>query len=135
MAADETAQEAPVPAATAREHAGNVGQDARRIEKWSVVWMLLTMAIWGWFAFLMLSDYGPEVSTYQGTRALCRGPLVEPSPQDRVCRGDDLRQWPALLGILALAFVATIVAAATTVYAKTLSRLASSDGAGAPPQA
>ncbi|QES51231.1 hypothetical protein DEJ50_28740 [Streptomyces venezuelae] len=100
-----------------------------------MVWMLLALAIWGWFVFLMLSDYGPEVSSYQGTQAVCRGPLIEPSPQDRVCRGDELRQWPALLGILALAFVATVAAAATMVYAKVLSRLAPNDGAGTRPQA
>ncbi|WP_159050686.1 hypothetical protein [Streptomyces sp. IMTB 1903] len=52
-----------------------------------------------------------------------QGPLVGPLSEDRSCR-DALREWPALLGILALAVIATVVAAATTVYAKVLSRLA-----------
>ncbi|WP_225835963.1 hypothetical protein [Streptomyces sp. NK08204] len=34
-----------------------------------------------------------------------------------------LPQWPALLGILALAVIPTIIAAATTVYEKLLHRL------------
>ncbi|MFG2335525.1 hypothetical protein [Streptomyces yangpuensis] len=85
--------------------------------------MLLALTIWGRFAFLMLADYGPEF----GDRARCRGPLVGPSSGDRLCR-DALREWPALLGILALAVVATVSAAATIVYAKVLSRLAHHDG-------
>lgn len=97
---------------------------------WSIVWMLLAMVIWGWFAFLMFADYGPDVPSYQGSRSLCQGPLVEPSPQDRVCRSDELRQWPALLSILALAVVATVTAAATMVYAKVLSRLAHGEASG-----
>ncbi|MEU3903988.1 hypothetical protein [Streptomyces goshikiensis] len=44
------------------------------------------------------------------------------------------RQWPALLGVLALAAVVTVVAAATTVYAKVLSRLAHHEPPGARPR-
>ncbi|MFJ3173813.1 hypothetical protein ACIPJK_23940 [Streptomyces roseus] len=88
----------------------------------------------GSFIFLMVADYGPEVSSYEGTRAACRGPFVDPSPQDRVCRGDELRQWPALLGILALASLVTVTAAATMVYAKVLSRLSRSAGTDPSPQ-
>ncbi|MFD4870023.1 hypothetical protein [Streptomyces sp. NPDC058412] len=102
---------------------------ARRIEAWSIAWMLLALAIWGWFAFLMLADYGPE----SGGKALCRAPLVEPSSKGLACR-DELRQWPALLGILAMAVIVTVTAAATIVYAKVLSHLAHRDGPGAGPQ-
>ncbi len=130
MAADETAPDGSVTADTAPERAGRMGRDAHRIETWSIVWMLLAMAIWGGFTFLMFADYGPEMPSSQGSRALCRGPLVEPSPQDRICRSDELRQWPALLGILALAAVATATAAATMTYAKVLSRLARSEASG-----
>ncbi|MFD6968734.1 hypothetical protein [Streptomyces sp. NPDC059979] len=91
--------------------------------------MLLSLVIWGWFAFLMLADYGPEF----GDRAICRGPVVDLSSEDFECR-DALRQWPALLGILALALMATVCAAATMVYAKVLSRLAHRDRPGVRPQ-
>ncbi|MER7467019.1 hypothetical protein [Streptomyces sp. NPDC097981] len=47
---------------------------------------------------------------------------------------DALRQWPALLGILALAVIVTVSAEATIVYAKVLSRLAHRDGPGVRPQ-
>ncbi|MFE2553470.1 hypothetical protein ACFXGI_33785 [Streptomyces sp. NPDC059355] len=133
MAADEAALEA-VPAGTAPGDTGKTGRDARRIEGWSIAWMLLALAVWGWFAFLMFADYGPEVPSYQGTRSLCRGPFFEPWPQERLCRSEELRQWPSLLGILALAAVATVTAAATTVYAKVLARLAQGEGSLAKPQ-
>lgn len=46
-----------------------------------------------------------------------------------------MREWPALLGILALAVLATVIAAATMVYAKVLSRLDRRDAPGEqPPQ-
>ncbi|MFI1154847.1 hypothetical protein [Streptomyces sp. NPDC020817] len=134
MAADETPLEGSVLADTAAEGAEKRARDARRIEGWSIVWMLLAMLIWGCFIVLMVADYGPEVSSYKGTRAVCQGPFVDPSPQDRVCRSDELRQWPALMGILALALVATVTAAATMVYAKVLARLAHSDGSGVRPR-
>ncbi|MFI5666192.1 hypothetical protein [Streptomyces sp. NPDC051704] len=133
MAVDGAGLEA-VPADTAPGGTGKTGRDARRIEGWSIAWMLLALAVWGWFVFLLLADYGPEVSSYQGSRSLCRGPFVDPSPQERVCRGDALRQWPSLLAILALAVVATVTAAATTVYAKVLARLAHSGGSRVNPQ-
>ncbi|WP_371588824.1 hypothetical protein [Streptomyces virginiae] len=134
MTADETPLEGSVLSGTAPEMAEKRARDARRIEGWSIVWMLLAMLIWGCFIFLMVADYGPEVSSYKGTHAVCQGPLGDPSPQDRDCRSDELRQWPALMGILALASLATVTAAATTVYAKVLSRLAHNDGAGVRPQ-
>ncbi|MEV7556462.1 hypothetical protein [Streptomyces sp. NPDC089795] len=133
MAADATVPEV-VPAGTAPGSGGKASRDASRVEGWSIAWMLLALALWGLFAFLMLADYGPEVTSYQGSRSLCRGPLVEPWPQERVCRSEELRQWPSLLGILALAVLATITAAATTVYAKVLTRLAHSEGSGVKPQ-
>ncbi|WP_189279177.1 hypothetical protein [Streptomyces atratus] len=49
--------------------------------------MLLALVIWGWFAFLLLADYGPEF----GDGALCRGPLVGPPSEVSLCR-DPLRQ-------------------------------------------
>lgn len=91
---------------------------AERVEKWSIAWMLLALVMWGVLLFLLLADYGPQIHSYDGTESLCRGPLIEPSPTNNECGHDELRQWPALLGILALAVVPTVVAAATTVYAK-----------------
>ncbi|MEU9378504.1 hypothetical protein AB0D94_32760 [Streptomyces sp. NPDC048255] len=44
MAADEAALEA-VSAGAAPGHAGKTGRDARRIEGWSIAWMLLAMVI------------------------------------------------------------------------------------------
>ncbi|WP_327732461.1 hypothetical protein OG749_45760 [Streptomyces nojiriensis] len=134
MEADETALEVSVLEGTAPERAEKRARDARRIEGWSIVWMLLAMLVWGCFIFLMVADYGPEVSSYKGAHAVCQGPLGDPSPQDRICRSDELRQWPALMGILALASLATVTAAATMVYAKVLARLAHSDGSGVRPQ-
>lgn len=133
--ADVAAQRAPDPAQAPKApqasqasaaRAEREHRRARRMEAWSIAWMLLALAIWGWFAFLMLADYGPEF----GGKAACRGPLVGPLSEDRQCR-DALRQWPALLGVLALATVATVSAAATIVYAKVLSRLADRDPAAA----
>ncbi|MFF3863609.1 hypothetical protein [Streptomyces sp. NPDC002209] len=129
MTADVPARQTPDAADAAPAHAEQGHRRARRIEAWSIAWMLLALAIWGWFAFLMLADYGPE----SGGRALCRGPLVGPSSGGSLCR-DPLRQWPALLGILALAVMVTVSAAATIVYAKVLSRLAERDGPGVQPQ-
>ncbi|MFH8767824.1 hypothetical protein ACIF83_26185 [Streptomyces sp. NPDC085866] len=103
---------------------------ADRVEKWSIAWMLMAMVMWGVFLFLLLADYGPQIHSYDGTESLCRGPLIEPSPTNNGCGHDELRQWPALLGILALAVVPTVAAAATTVYAKVLSRLAQFRAAG-----
>ncbi|WP_030303118.1 hypothetical protein [Streptomyces katrae] len=134
MEADETALEVSVLEGTAPERAEKRARDARRIEGWSIVWMLLAMLVWGCFIFLMVADYGPEASSYKGTHAVCQSPLSDPSPQDRICRSDELRQWPALMGILALASIATVTAAATMVYAKVLARLAHSDGSGVRPQ-
>ncbi|CAM5616933.1 hypothetical protein [Streptomyces avidinii] len=134
MATDETPLEVSVLEGTAPEQAERTTRDARRIEGWSIFWMLLALLIWGCFIFLMVADYGPEISSYKGTRAVCQGPLGDPSPQDRVCRSDQWRQWPALVGILALASLATVTAAATMVYAKVLSRLGHSDGSGVRPQ-
>ncbi|MFI6055817.1 hypothetical protein ACIBCO_37790 [Streptomyces violascens] len=125
MTADASAQQAPDPANTAPARAEQEGQKAFRVTAWSVAWMLLALVIWGWFAYLMLADYGPELEG----RAMCRGPLVGPSSGDTRC-SDPLRQWPALLGILALATIATVSAAATIVYAKVLSRLTRRDAPG-----
>ncbi|KPI21117.1 hypothetical protein OV450_7674 [Actinobacteria bacterium OV450] len=130
MTADTAAPLTPGPAPTAQAQAERKRREASRIEGWSIAWMLLALALWGGFAFLMLSDYGPE----SGGRAACRGPLAGPSTRDAVCRDDALRQWPALLGVLALTLVATVTAAATTVYAKVLARLAPEEGPAVRPQ-
>jgi len=100
-------------------------RDAGRADKWSVGWILVAVGLWMWFAFLMLSSYGPE--SYDGVPR-CEGPLIAPLQQDGYFCDSELRQWPALLGILALSSIATVVAAATTVYAKLLSRLAKASG-------
>ncbi|MEU3053820.1 hypothetical protein [Streptomyces griseus] len=126
MTAEETGP--PTPAAT--DPAPDQGRrDARRMDSWSIAWMFLALVVWGWFAFLMLADYGPE--SYG--RARCRGPLIGPLSESPLCQSA-LRQWPALLGILALAVLATVIAAATMVYAKVLSRLDCRAGPGATPQ-
>ncbi|MFE6833381.1 hypothetical protein ACFVFI_00850 [Streptomyces sp. NPDC057705] len=130
MTAEVPARQTPDASGTAPAQAGQEHRRARRIEAWSIAWMLLALAVWGWFAFLMLADYGPEF----GDRALCRAPLVDPSSSEDTRCSDPLRQWPALLGILALAAVVTVSAAATIVYAKVLARLAHRDGPGARPQ-
>ncbi|MBM7053413.1 hypothetical protein [Streptomyces durocortorensis] len=126
MTAEETTPPAPAATPAAPDQAQ---RDARRIDAWSIAWMFLALVVWGWFAFLMLADYGPE---FDG-RARCRGPLVGPLSDSPVCHSE-LRQWPALLGILALAVVTTVISAATMVYAKLLPRLARHDGPGARPQ-
>ncbi|MGV9288788.1 hypothetical protein [Streptomyces sp. NPDC003719] len=109
--------------ATEAERAG--ARAAGRADKWSIVWILLALALWGCFAILLLSSYGPESHSYGAGpgEQRCKGPLIDPFQRvDGVC-DSELRQWPALLGILALSTIATAVAAATTVYAKLLPRL------------
>ncbi|GAA4004504.1 hypothetical protein GCM10022384_58830 [Streptomyces marokkonensis] len=118
---------------TAREaaesEASRALRDAGRVDKWSVVWILLALALWMYFAFLMLSSYGPE--SYDGVPR-CEGPLIDPARRDGSLCDSELRQWPALLGILALSAIATVVAAATTVHARLLGRLAKLSGPPAP---
>ncbi|WP_405965698.1 hypothetical protein OG713_43275 [Streptomyces sp. NBC_00723] len=74
-------------------------QDGHQVEKWSLGWLLLSLAMWAWFGyrFLMHEDRG------------------------LFARAEDSRP---LVGILALAVIPTIVAAATLVYARVLFRLA-----------
>jgi hypothetical protein len=74
-------------------------QDGHRIEKWSVGWMLLSLALWAWFGYRFLLDDD-------------RG-LFAPAEGGRT-----------LVGILALAVIPTIITAATLVYARVLFRLA-----------
>jgi hypothetical protein len=89
-------------------------RDAGRADKWSVGWIMVALGLWMWFAFLMLSSYGPE--SYDGVPR-CEGPLIDPSQRHGSVCDSELRQWPALLGILGLSSIATVVAAAATVYA------------------
>ncbi|MET9774215.1 hypothetical protein ABZ023_08055 [Streptomyces sp. NPDC006367] len=91
---------------------------AGRADKWSIAWVLLALALWGCFAVLMLGSYGGDGAPR------CEGPLTDPFQQTGGACDSELRQWPALLGILALATLTTTVAATTTVYAKLLTRLA-----------
>ncbi|AWT47305.1 MULTISPECIES: hypothetical protein [Streptomyces] len=76
---------------------------AHQVEKWSVAWGLLSLALWGWFAYrlLMAND---------------------------VAFGAGREDVIALVGILALAVIPTIIAAATIVYAQVLFRLARQAG-------
>ena len=36
-------------------------RDAHRIEKWSVGWILLSLAMWGWFGYRLLLANDPEL--------------------------------------------------------------------------
>jgi hypothetical protein len=72
---------------------------AHRIEKWSVGWTLLSLALWVWFGYRLLMDDDQGLGT----------------------RTEDS---DSLVGILALAVIPTIIAAATIVYAQVLFRLA-----------
>lgn len=115
MAADETAAVRFAPR--------SVREDARRVWRASWILLLLAAAIWGWFGYLLLAPWGPEVTGSTGTpERLCQGILIEPLPGNNACH-NELRQWPPLVGILALAAITSIAAAATTVYALILSRL------------
>ncbi|MGW3494138.1 hypothetical protein [Streptomyces sp. NPDC001020] len=109
-------------------------RDADRMDNWSKAWLLLAVLAWAWFAYLMLASYGPEITSGDSTRQLCDGPLVDPFPRSDECRADELRQWPALLGVLALTVVLTVIAAATTVYTQLLTRLAEASGSGRTPE-
>ncbi|MFC7984600.1 hypothetical protein [Streptomyces sp. NPDC057336] len=106
-------------------------RDASRADKWSVAFVMLAAALWAYFAYLMLASYGPELHDGEPR---CKGPLIEPFEQDGYHCHSELRQWPALLGILALSTVASVIAAATTVHARVLARLAGrAPSAPAPP--
>ncbi|WP_314225600.1 hypothetical protein [Streptomyces zaehneri] len=74
-------------------------RDGHQVEKWSLGWLLVSLAMWAWFGYRFLLDDD-------------RGPFV---------RAEDSR---ALVGILALAVIPTIVTAAPLVYARVLFRLA-----------
>ncbi|MFE9310763.1 hypothetical protein ACIQCF_34075 [Streptomyces sp. NPDC088353] len=109
--------------------ADGVHRDAERMEKWSIAWVMVALAMWGVLAVLMVSSYGPDASPWDSTSdPRCEGPLLAPFQQTSSVCHSELRQWPALLGFLALAVIPTIVAAAVTVYAKLLSRLATTLG-------
>ncbi|MFC7263481.1 MULTISPECIES: hypothetical protein [Streptomyces] len=90
-------------------------RDAERIEKWSIFWVLVAIAMWVWFLYLLLVPH----ESPSGAR--CHAPLFDLAEQTGGCYAE-MRQWPALLGILALAVVPSIVGAATTLYAKILFR-------------
>ncbi|MEH0549036.1 hypothetical protein QA802_40030 [Streptomyces sp. B21-105] len=88
-----------------RTDAERLRQDGHRIEKWSIGWLLLSLAIWAWFGYRFFVDKD-------------RG--LPP-------RAEDVR---ALVGILALAVIPTLIATATVVYAQVLFRLARRTEAG-----
>ena len=74
-------------------------RDGHRIEKWSVGWLLLSLAMWAWFGYRLLMNNDQEFGSHT----------------------DDSH---ALVGILALAVIPTIIAATTIVYAQVMFRLA-----------
>ncbi|MEU4931071.1 hypothetical protein AB0G54_31980 [Streptomyces yokosukanensis] len=91
-------------------------RDADRIEKWSLVWALVTMGMWGWFLYLLLVGY-------KAGGVECRAPLFHAAQDYSPC-DSSMRQWPVLLGVLALAVIPTVIAAIAMVYAKLLYRIA-----------
>lgn len=103
-----------------REH-DKLVQQADRMDKWSIAWILTALLMWGLFAVLMLASDSPDASA-DGRG--CQGPLIAALQEKGPVCDDGVRQWPVLLGVLVLALVPTVVGAATTVYAKLLSRLA-----------
>ncbi|MFG3350277.1 hypothetical protein ACGF1Z_35130 [Streptomyces sp. NPDC048018] len=129
MTADAPAPRTPDSASASSAARTEEQRQASRVEAWSIGWMILALVIWGWFAFLLLADYGPEY----GGRPVCPGPLVGLASKGGRCADDTLRQWPAIMGVLALAVITTVTAAATTVYAKVLLRLAHRPGGSAHP--
>ncbi|MGX4690409.1 hypothetical protein [Streptomyces sp. JNUCC 63] len=100
-------------------------RDATRMDKWSVAWILTALLMWGLFAVLMLASDSPDASA-DGRG--CQGPLIAALQEEGPACDDGMRQWPVLLVVLVLALIPTIVAAATTVYAKLLGRLATAPG-------
>jgi hypothetical protein len=74
-------------------------QDGHHIEKCSLGWLLLSLAMWAWFGYRSLMD----------------------DNRGRFERIEDSR---APVGILALAVIPTIITTATLVYARVLFRLA-----------
>ncbi|WP_250404697.1 hypothetical protein [Streptomyces cellostaticus] len=102
-------------------------RDVDRIEKWSIVWTLAAIGMWCWFLCLMLIGY-------EAGGVECRAPLFH-AEQDYSPCDSGMRQWPVLLGVLALAVIPTVIAAITTLYAKLLCRIASSPKQNAHPSA
>jgi heme/copper-type cytochrome/quinol oxidase subunit 2 len=74
-------------------------RDGHRVEKWSIGWMVLSLVMWGWFGYRLLRDNDQEFGRHT----------------------DDGH---TLVGILALAVIPTIIAAATAVYSRVMFRLA-----------
>jgi hypothetical protein len=108
------------PADEKREHDKTL-RDADRMDKWSIAWTLIALLMWGVFAMLMLASDSPDASA-DGRG--CQGPLIAALQGEGAACDDGMRQWPVLLGVLALTLIPTLVAAATTVYARLLDRLA-----------
>ncbi|WP_415950245.1 hypothetical protein [Streptomyces sp. KLOTTS4A1] len=124
---EEGAPEASAPEASGPE-ASRAGERAEMVRKadrlgvWSTAWLILSLLLWAWFTVLMVGDYG-ALRGYGDYRAECRGPLVELARAGSTCAEDSWHQWPAALGMLALAVLSTILAAATIVYGKVLTRI------------
>jgi hypothetical protein len=113
-----TTEAGRAPAAAATPPGAETLRAADRADKWSIAWILLALALWDGFAVLMLGSYGGDGG------ARCEGPLTDPFQRADGDCDSELRQWPALLGVLALSTIATVVAAATKTYARLLARLA-----------
>ncbi|MYU23331.1 hypothetical protein [Streptomyces sp. SID8352] len=90
------------------------------MDKWSMAFLVVAPALWLCLAVLMPSSYGPE--SYAG-EPRCEGPLMAPFQRPGHGCDSELRQWPAPLGVLGPATLASVVAAATTVHARLLGRL------------
>ncbi|MEU9985469.1 hypothetical protein AB0E10_01450 [Streptomyces sp. NPDC048045] len=115
MAVNERSQASPPPGRPGDEQCL---RDADRIEKWSIAWTLAAIGMWCWFLYLLL--FGYEAGGVE-----CRGPMFHAAQDYSPC-DSDMRQWPVLLGVLALAVIPTVIAATTMLYAKLLYRIAGS---------
>ncbi|MFJ9818111.1 hypothetical protein ACIRU3_23165 [Streptomyces sp. NPDC101151] len=108
--------QAPPPLGKSRDE--QCLRDADRIDKWSIAWALVAISMWCWFLYLLL--FGYEAGGVE-----CRAPLFHAAQDYSPC-DSGMRQWPVLLGVLALALIPTVIAAITALYAKLLYRIAGS---------
>ncbi|MES4887187.1 hypothetical protein [Streptomyces sp. NPDC096012] len=108
--------QAPWPCGSPRDEKSL--RDADRIEKWSIFWMLAAIGMWVWFLYLLFFGY-------EAGGVKCRAPMFH-ADQDYGPCDSGMRQWPVLLGVLALAMIPTVIAAITSLYAKLLYRIAGS---------
>ncbi|MBP2049277.1 hypothetical protein J2Z21_002208 [Streptomyces griseochromogenes] len=108
---------AQVSQSSGKPGGGKFRRDADHMEKWSMVWVLVAICMWVWFLFLLLFEYKA------GGGIKCKAPLFRDAEGYGACNSG-MRQWPALLGVLALAVIPTVLAATTTLYSRLLYRMA-----------